>query len=76
VRAAIRIIRKEQEKHLSHKINLGRRHFATERGRLGYEKNRNDFNRLIWQLGERNAWSRQAQSRALYARSAGQWNSR
>ena len=25
-------------------------YFATERGRLGYEKNRNDFNRLIWQL--------------------------
>jgi pimeloyl-ACP methyl ester carboxylesterase len=25
-------------------------YFATDRGRLGYEKNRNDFNRLIWQL--------------------------
>jgi pimeloyl-ACP methyl ester carboxylesterase len=25
-------------------------YFATERGRIGYEKNRNDFNRLIWQL--------------------------
>jgi pimeloyl-ACP methyl ester carboxylesterase len=25
-------------------------YFATERGRLGYEKNRRDFNRLIWQL--------------------------
>jgi pimeloyl-ACP methyl ester carboxylesterase len=25
-------------------------YFATERGRLGYEKNRHDFNRLIWQL--------------------------
>jgi pimeloyl-ACP methyl ester carboxylesterase len=25
-------------------------YFATERGRLGYEKNRNDFNKLIWQL--------------------------
>jgi pimeloyl-ACP methyl ester carboxylesterase len=25
-------------------------YFATERGREGYEKNRNDFNRLIWQL--------------------------
>jgi pimeloyl-ACP methyl ester carboxylesterase len=25
-------------------------YFATERGRAGYEKNRNDFNRLIWQL--------------------------
>jgi pimeloyl-ACP methyl ester carboxylesterase len=25
-------------------------YFATERGRVGYEKNRRDFNRLIWQL--------------------------
>ena len=25
-------------------------YFATERGRMGYEKNRNDFNKLIWQL--------------------------
>lgn len=25
-------------------------YFATERGRIGYAKNRNDFNRLIWQL--------------------------
>jgi pimeloyl-ACP methyl ester carboxylesterase len=25
-------------------------YFATERGRAGYEKNRHDFNRLIWQL--------------------------
>ena len=25
-------------------------YFATERGRLGYEKNRHDFSRLIWQL--------------------------
>ena len=25
-------------------------YFATERGRLGYERNRNDFNKLIWQL--------------------------
>jgi pimeloyl-ACP methyl ester carboxylesterase len=25
-------------------------YFATERGRLGYQNNRNDFNRLIWQL--------------------------
>ena len=24
-------------------------YFATERGRLGYERNRHDFNRLIWQ---------------------------
>ena len=26
-------------------------YFATERGRIGYEKNRNDFNKLVWQLG-------------------------
>jgi pimeloyl-ACP methyl ester carboxylesterase len=25
-------------------------YFATERGRLGYDKNRHDFSRLIWQL--------------------------
>ncbi len=25
-------------------------YFATERGRTGYEKNRRDFNRLIWRL--------------------------
>ena len=25
-------------------------YFATERGRIGYEKNRNDFNKLIWEL--------------------------
>jgi pimeloyl-ACP methyl ester carboxylesterase len=25
-------------------------YFATERGRIGYDKNRNDFNRLIWQI--------------------------
>jgi pimeloyl-ACP methyl ester carboxylesterase len=25
-------------------------YFATERGRAGYDKNRNDFNKLIWQL--------------------------
>jgi pimeloyl-ACP methyl ester carboxylesterase len=25
-------------------------YFATERGRIGYERNRNDFNKLIWQL--------------------------
>jgi pimeloyl-ACP methyl ester carboxylesterase len=25
-------------------------YFATERGRLGYEKNRHDFNKLIWRL--------------------------
>jgi pimeloyl-ACP methyl ester carboxylesterase len=25
-------------------------YFATERGRAGYDKNRNDFNRLIWEI--------------------------
>jgi pimeloyl-ACP methyl ester carboxylesterase len=25
-------------------------YFATERGRIGYEKNRRDFNKLIWQI--------------------------
>lgn len=25
-------------------------YFATERGRVGYDKNRNEFNKLIWQL--------------------------
>ena len=25
-------------------------YFATERGRVGYQNNRNDFNKLIWQL--------------------------
>lgn len=25
-------------------------YFATERGRMGYENNRHDFNKLIWQL--------------------------
>ena len=25
-------------------------YFATERGRIGYEKNRKDFNKLIWQI--------------------------
>jgi len=25
-------------------------YFATERGRIGYEKYRRDFNKLIWQL--------------------------
>ena len=25
-------------------------YFATERGKLGYEKNRNEFNKLIWRL--------------------------
>ena len=25
-------------------------YFATERGRIGYDKNRNDFNKLIWEI--------------------------
>jgi len=29
-------------------------YFATERGRLGYEKNRHDFNKLIWKLASPN----------------------
>jgi pimeloyl-ACP methyl ester carboxylesterase len=41
-------------------------YFATERGRLGYEKNRNDFNKLIWQLASPN-W---AFDDATFARSA------
>jgi len=31
-------------------------YFATERGRLGYAKNRHDFNKLIWKLASPN-WS-------------------
>ena len=29
-------------------------YFATERGRLGYERNRHDFNRLIWKIASPN----------------------
>jgi len=32
-------------------------YFATERGRLGYEQNRHDFNKLIWQLAYPNGSS-------------------
>ena len=41
-------------------------YFATERGRLGYEKNRNDFAKLIWQLASPK-WDFDA---ATFARSA------
>lgn len=41
-------------------------YFATERGRLGYERNRHDFNRLIW----RTASPRWAFDDATYERSA------
>jgi len=41
-------------------------YFATERGRIGYDKNRRDFNRLIWQLASPQ-WHF---DEATYARSA------
>ncbi len=41
-------------------------YFATERGRLGYEANRNDFNRLIWKT----ASPKWAFDDATFARSA------
>ena len=41
-------------------------YLATERGRLGYERNRRDFNKLIWQL----ASPKWAFDDATYARSA------
>lgn len=41
-------------------------YFATERGRIGYEKNRYDFNRLIWQT----ASPKWRFDEATYARSA------
>lgn len=41
-------------------------YFATERGKLGYEANRNDFNRLIWKT----ASPKWAFDEATYARSA------
>jgi pimeloyl-ACP methyl ester carboxylesterase len=41
-------------------------YFATERGRIGYEKYRRDFNKLIWQL----ASPKWAFDDATYARSA------
>jgi pimeloyl-ACP methyl ester carboxylesterase len=41
-------------------------YFATERGRIGYEKNRHDFNKLIWQTASPK-WSFDD---ATYARSA------
>jgi pimeloyl-ACP methyl ester carboxylesterase len=41
-------------------------YFATERGRIGYEKNRHDFNKLIWKL----ASPKWAFDDATYERSA------
>lgn len=41
-------------------------YFASERGRIGYEQNRNDFNRLIWKL----ASPKWAFDDATFARSA------
>jgi pimeloyl-ACP methyl ester carboxylesterase len=45
-------------------------YFATERGRLGYDKNRKDFNRLIWKLASPQ-WDF---NEATYARSAASFN--
>ncbi|HTJ24729.1 MAG TPA: alpha/beta hydrolase [Candidatus Limnocylindria bacterium] len=44
---------KAQQQPLPPKAELGwwyQYYFATERGRLGYSENRNDFNRLIWKI--------------------------
>jgi pimeloyl-ACP methyl ester carboxylesterase len=44
---------KEQQQPLPPKAELGwwyQYYFATERGRLGYSENRNDFNKLIWKI--------------------------
>ena len=45
-------------------------YFATERGRLGYEQNRHDFNKLIWRLASP-AWKF---DEATYDRSAASFN--
>ncbi len=45
-------------------------YFATERGRLGYDKYRNDFNKLIWQLASPK-WNFEE---ATFARSAAAFN--
>ena len=45
-------------------------YFATERGRVGYQNSRNDFNRLIWQL----ASPRWKFDDATFARSAAAFN--
>jgi pimeloyl-ACP methyl ester carboxylesterase len=45
-------------------------YFATERGQVGYEKNRNDFNKLIWQL----ASPKWQFDDATFARSAAAFN--
>jgi pimeloyl-ACP methyl ester carboxylesterase len=44
---------KAQQKPLPPKAELGwwyQYYFATERGRVGYSENRNDFNKLIWKI--------------------------
>jgi pimeloyl-ACP methyl ester carboxylesterase len=44
---------KANEQPLAPRAELGwwyQYYFATERGRLGYEKNRHEFNKLIWKL--------------------------
>jgi pimeloyl-ACP methyl ester carboxylesterase len=45
-------------------------YFATDRGRIGYDKNRHDFNKLIWHL----ASPRWAFDDATYDRSAASFN--
>jgi pimeloyl-ACP methyl ester carboxylesterase len=45
-------------------------YFATERGRAGYDKNRHDFNKLIWKL----ASPKWAFDDATYERTAGSFN--
>ena len=44
---------KAQQQPISPKAELGwwyQYYFSTERGRLGYSENRNDFNKLIWKI--------------------------
>ncbi len=43
-------------------------YFATERGRAGYEKNRHDFARLIWQMALRRCYVRPQRSLARQSR--------
>jgi pimeloyl-ACP methyl ester carboxylesterase len=45
-------------------------YFSTERGRLGYDKNRHDFNKLIWHQ----ASPKWKFDDATYERSAAAWN--
>jgi len=44
-------------------------YFATERGRAGYDKNRHDFAKLIWQLAPRSGTSMTPRSIAAQCRS-------